>query len=118
MERLADRVEVVLGVDTHKHEHAAAVVSAVGGVLGELTVPATGEGYARLLRFAEAHPGRRTWAIEGTASYGAGLTRFLQARGEEVLEVDRPRRERRRMGAKSDPLDAASAGGAQPAPAG
>ena len=107
--RLAERVEVVLGVDTHKHQHAAAVVSAVGGVLGELEVPATAVGYAQLLRLADAHPGRRAWAIEGTASYGVGLTRFLQARGEEVLEVDRPKRERRRMGAKSDPLDAARA---------
>src|SRR5262249_59961337 len=58
---------------------------------------------------ADAHPGRRVWAIEGTASYGVGLTRFLQAHGEEVLEVDRPRRAPRRMGATSDPLDAVRA---------
>jgi transposase len=109
MARLADRVEVVLGVDTHKHQHTAAVVSAVGTVLDERAAPATEAGYGQLLRLADAHPGRRAWAIEGTGSYGAGLTRFLQARGEEVLEVDRPRRVRRRMGAKSDPLDAVRA---------
>jgi transposase len=38
--------------------------------------------------------------------YGAGLTRFLHAHGEQVLELDRPKRAARRHGARSDPLDA------------
>jgi transposase len=45
-------------------------------------------------------------AVEGTGSYGAGLTVFLQREGELVLEVDRPRRPARRDRAKSDELDA------------
>ena len=36
------------------------------------------------------HAGRRVWAIEGTGGYGAGLTRFLQAHAEQVVELDRP----------------------------
>ena len=49
------------------------------------------------------------WAIEGTGGYGAGLTRFLQAHAEQVVELDRPKRAARRHGAKSDPLDATRA---------
>jgi transposase len=45
------------------------------------------------------------WAIEGTGGDGAGLTRFLQAQAEQVVELDRPKRTARRHGAKSDALD-------------
>jgi transposase len=55
---------------------------------------------------AVRHDGPRAWAIEGTNSYGAGLTRFLRERGEWVIELDRPNRTARRGGKKSDPLDA------------
>ena len=107
---LADLVELVIGVDTHKDTHTAAVVQAVSGaMLEQLTVPATPAGYRQLLRVADRHDGRRVWAIESTGGYGAGLTRFLQAHAEQVVELDRPRRAARRHGAKSDPLDATRA---------
>ncbi|MGI8424716.1 MAG: IS110 family transposase [Chloroflexota bacterium] len=111
-DHLSDGVELVVGVDTHKHTHTAAAVSATGGVLGELTIATTAEGYADLLRFAQEHAprgGRRVWAVEGTASYGAGLASFLREHRETVLEVDRPRRTARRMGAKTDGIDAVRA---------
>jgi transposase len=54
-------------------------------------------------------PGRRCWAVEGAGSYGAGLAAFLQAHGERVVEVARPKRPARRTGAKSDALDAVRA---------
>lgn len=47
--------------------------------------------------------------VEGTGSYGAGLTRHLHAEGVKVLEVDRPNRQRRRRRGKSDPQDAITA---------
>jgi len=47
--------------------------------------------------------------VEGAGSYGAGLAGFLQARGEQVVEVGRPKRPARRTGAKSDALDAVRA---------
>ena len=107
MAMLADLVELVIGVDTHKHTHTAAVVQAVSGaVVEQATVPATLTGYRQLLRLADRHDGRRVWAIEGTGGYGAGLTRFLTANAEQVVELDRPKRAARRHGAKSDPLDA------------
>jgi transposase len=63
-------------------------------------------GYQQLLGLAERQPGERVWAIKGTGGYGAGLTRFLHAQAERVVELDRPKRAARRHGAKSDPLDA------------
>ena len=47
--------------------------------------------------------------VEGTGSYGAGLTRLLQAERVRVVKVDRPNRQRRRLKGKSDPQDAITA---------
>jgi transposase len=107
MAMLADTVELVIGVDTHKDTHTAAVVQAVSSaMLAQVTVPATPAGYRQLLKLAGQHQGQRVWAIESTGGYGAGLTRFLAANAEQVVELDRPKRVARRHGAKSDPLDA------------
>ena len=52
---LREVVDVVIGVDTHMHTHTAAVVDTrTGGVLDELTVEATADGYAQLVEFADA----------------------------------------------------------------
>ena len=107
MAMLADLVELVIGVDTHKQTHTAAVVTAAtGAVVEQATVAATPAGYRQLLRLADRQDGRRVWAIESTGGYGTGLTRFLHAHQEQVAELDRPKRTTRRHGAKSDPLDA------------
>jgi transposase len=104
---LREVVDVVIGVDTHVHTHSAAAVDArTGGVLEEITVDATADGYADLVAFADQHAALRAWAVEGTGGHGAGLTRHLQAGREVVIELDRPVRAKRRHGAKSDPLDA------------
>jgi transposase len=107
---LAEAVEVVIGVDTHKHTHTAAVVAAgTGAAIEDLTVATDPGGYSELVALAGRHSGLRAWAIEGTGGYGAGLARFLAERGEVVIELDRPSRPARRNGAKSDPLDAVRA---------
>ena len=49
------------------------------------------------------------FGVEGTGSYGAGLSRYLQAKGHSVVEVNRPNRQLRHQNGKSDPLDAESA---------
>jgi transposase len=104
MAMLADLVELVIGVDTHKHtDTAAVVVAATGAVIAQATAAATPAGYRQLLALAEQQPGQRVWAIEGTGGYGAGLTRFLTSHAEQVVELDRPKRAARRHGAKSDP---------------
>jgi transposase len=110
MAMLADLVDVVIGVDTHKHTHTLAIVTAAtGAVVNQATVAATTAGYQQLLALATQQPGQRIWAIESTGGYGAGLTRFLHASAEQVVELDRPKRAARRHGAKSDPLDATRA---------
>ncbi|WP_202879371.1 hypothetical protein [Nocardioides cynanchi] len=56
---LREVVDVVIGVDTHVHTHSAAVLdTATGGVLDEISVEATVEGYAELVEFANGHTPR------------------------------------------------------------
>jgi hypothetical protein len=76
---LADQLDYVVGVDPHPNWHALAVVGIVSGaVVVEATVAANSDGYAQALQLVERHaPGRRAFAVEGTGSFGAGLTRFL-----------------------------------------
>lgn len=109
---LAGLVSHVVGVDTHKETHTAAVVTAAtGGVERTETVFAGRDGYEALVELVDGYADAtdRVWAIEGTGSYGAGLATFLSQRGEWVIEVDRPTRPAQRDGAKSDPLDAVRA---------
>ena len=89
MSILAENLDYVIGVDTHLHNHTAAVLTANGAVVASLRIDAEQAGYCRLVRLvARAAPGKRVWAIEGTRSYGAGLTGHLLSLGE----VDRPKR--------------------------
>ena len=107
MTRLAGTIDGIIGVDPDRDTLAAAATDPIGGVLAQASVGADAAGYRRLLDFAMAQvPGRRCWAVEGAGSYGAGLTVFLRAHGEQVVEVGRPKRPPRRTGAKSDALDA------------
>jgi len=71
--------------------------------------PPTPAGYRKALARVAAHGGTRIWGVEGTGSYGAGLTEFLGDAAERVVEVERPRRPARRSGAKSDAIDAVRA---------
>ena len=91
---LADQLDYVIGVDPHRDSHALAIVHVgSGAVVFEATVVASSDGYAQVLKLVHRHAtGRRAFAVEGTGSFGAGLTRFLTVRGEQVLEVGRLRR--------------------------
>lgn len=100
---------VVGGIDTHKDLHAAAVLDAAGTVLGTESFSTTRAGYRALLRWMRSFGDVRRVGIEGTGSYGAGVTRHLAEAGVEVLEVDRPDRADRRRRGKSDTLDAENA---------
>ena len=106
---LAEQVDYVVGVDTHRDQHALAIVDAhTGAVIAQTTTAASARGYAHAVRFADQHaPGDRRWAIEGTGHYGAGLVRHLQRQGgEQVHEDDRTSRSERRLRGKDDQLDA------------
>ena len=86
MPMLADTVDGVIGVDTHRDTLAAAVLSPVGGILAQTATSADATGYQALLDFALQHTGgpRLLWAVEGTRSYGIELTRFLHRHAQLV----------------------------------
>src|SRR3712207_599094 len=105
----ANPAEVIIGVDTHKHAHAAVAITALGARLGTITVPASRQGYQELEAWARSFGPVRAYGVEGSGSYGSGLSRFLQAGGPTVLEVNRPNRQLRYQQGKSDPLDAEGA---------
>jgi transposase len=100
---------VIVGVDTHADTHAAVVLSLLGAVLGARMFPATRAGYARLLEWAASFGQLDRIGIEGTGSWGRGLSLFCLARGLEVREVDRADRRTRRARGKTDLIDAETA---------
>src|SRR5215217_5082110 len=101
--------QVTVGVDSHKDVHVAAAVDQVGRVLGTTWVPTTTQGSAQLLRWATRLGQVQRFGIEGTGSFAAGLSRWLQQQGYQVVEVNRPNRQTRRRRGKSDPVDAEAA---------
>src|SRR5215210_5235124 len=103
------RHRVVIGVDTHKYVHVAVALDEFGGVLDAQRFAADRAGYAQLIDWAAGLGGRLTFAIEGTGSYGAGLTSAVRRRDIGAIEVMRTDRRDRRLRGKSDTLDAENA---------
>jgi transposase len=97
------------GVDTHLDVHVAAALDATGGVLGVKSFPTTPAGLVELHGWLGEFGTIDRVGVEGTGAYGAGLSRHLRAEGLEVIEVDRPNRQARRVRGKSDTLDAVEA---------
>ena len=102
-------VKVIVGVDTHKHEHVAVAINDLGARLATFRVPANGAGYADLVAWARTLGDLETFGIEGTGSYGVGLARSVRRQGLHVVEVNRCDRRKRRNNGKSDTLDAEAA---------
>jgi transposase len=101
--------DILISVDTHKLTHAAVAINALGARLGSLTIPASSKGYQALQAWAQSLGPIRAFGVEGTGSYGAGLSRFLCEHGHPVFEVNRPNRQLRHQKGKDDALDAESA---------
>lgn len=97
---------LVAGVDTHKNTHHVAILDHVGRPVADREFRADGRGYAQIIAFLREHGEVDRVGVEGTGSYGAGLTRALTAAGVSVVEVARQDRRARRLRGKSDPLDA------------
>lgn len=100
---------VTVGVDTHSDVHVAVAVDVLGRRLGELAVATTLEGSRCLERWAMEFTGSAVFGVEGTGSWGANLTRYLNQNGHRVIEVNRPDRSLRRRRGKTDPIDAEAA---------
>jgi hypothetical protein len=87
--RLADHVDFVIGVDTHKNSHTLGLIDRSGAELDHTTLATDAFGYRKMLAWARQQTPdaeRRCWAIEGTGSYGAGFTTYLLEQGEWVVE--------------------------------
>jgi transposase len=101
---------VFVGIDVHKHMHAAAVVDERGGEHGTLVFANRPEGYRRLIGWLADHDAAdAVIGVESPGSYGRCLVGALATAGHEVLHVPawRTHRERRRQGpGKTDPGDA------------
>jgi len=100
--------DAVVGVDTHRDTHTAEIAAVTGRVISTETFPVTSAGYTQMLDWIQMHrPGQRVLvAVEGTRSYGLGLTRALQSAGLMVVEAEQPTRKKRRGKGKSDLIDA------------
>ncbi len=103
------RPPVTGGVDTHLDVHVAAVVTAVGGVLGTAEFPTTAAGYRRLLAWMCGFGELDRIGVEGTGTYGVSLARHLRAEQVTVVEVMRPNWQVRRRHGKTDVVDAIAA---------
>jgi len=103
------RQEVILGVDTHRDQNTAAVVAIDGRLRGSREFPATAQGCADLLAWASALGEVGRAGVECTGSYGASVSRLLQSKGIEVLEVNQPDKRAQRNAGKTDAVDAEAA---------
>jgi Transposase len=105
----APKRAVTVGVDTHLDTHVAAVIDQTGRLCGTQAFPASTRGDVALVTWAERFGTIQRVGVEGTGTFGAGLTRFARAYGLQVVEVARPDRSTRRRQGKSDPIDAQAA---------
>ena len=100
---------IIVGVDTHKSTHVAVAINTKGARLAALSIPANTKGYQELTNWSRSLGNVEAFGIEGTGSYGAGLSRHLLALGQKVIEVTRPNRQLRYRYGKNDSLDAEGA---------
>ena len=105
---LAEVVDAVIGIDTHRDSHEAVIADPAGRPIAAMRIGNDSAGFAQLMAaIAEVVPGPRVAVcIEGSRSYGIGLARALAAAGLRVIECEQPGRRQRRGKGKSDPIDA------------
>jgi len=110
MSRMRNKTAAVIGgVDTHADTHQAAALNEQGRLLGVRPFATTEDGYRQLLAWLRNLGPIRAVGIEGSGSYGAGLTRHLRAAGVPVVEVNRPHAHTRARRGKTDAIDAEAA---------
>jgi transposase len=108
MTMLAEVVDAVIGIDTHRDSHEVEIADPGGKPIETMRIGNDSAGFAQLLAaIAKVAPGRRVAvSLEGSRSYGIGLARALAAAGLLVIECEQPSRRQRRGKGKSDPIDA------------
>jgi transposase len=108
MTMLAEVIDAVIGIDTHRDSHEVEIADPAGRPIAAMRIGNDSAGFAQLMAaIATVVPGPRVAvSIEGSRSYGIGLARALAAAGLLVIEAEQPRRKQRRGKGKSDPIDA------------
>lgn len=101
--------KIIVGIDTHKDFHHAAVITALGEAVEDRRFEATPAGYGQLIDWATSRGEVLRVGVEGTGSYGAGLTARLRQAGIPVIDVIAPDKQERRLRGKTDRIDAYSA---------
>ena len=101
---------MIVGIDVHKHAHAAALLDERGATIGTLAFANSPAGMHKLCSWLADHDAAEAVVgVESPAGYGRLLVASLEAAGHEVLNVPawQTHRERRRHGpGKTDPGDA------------
>ncbi|WP_407977200.1 transposase [Brucella pseudogrignonensis] len=87
--------DIFFGIDTYKATHVAVVIDGHGIKMATLSIPANAKGYHELERWSRGFGTVIAFGIEGTGSYGAGLSRSHRDHGYKVVEVARPHRQLR-----------------------
>jgi transposase len=105
---LAEMVDAVIGVDTHRDFHQVEIARPSGAVIATRTFTNHRAGHAEALAWIFAHaPGPSlVLSIEGTRSYSVGLARAAATAGLAVIEAEQPTRKHRRGKDNSDRIDA------------
>ena len=108
----SQEVTLIVGVDVHKHTHAAALIDERGGLIDALSIANSPKGYRQLIDWlVDRQAAGAVIGVESPGSYGRCLVAALAGAGFEVLQVPawRTHRERHRRGpGKTDPGDALS----------
>jgi len=100
---------ITAGADTHRDVHMVAALDHRGAELGVRPFSTDTAGYQEMLSWLEGLGQLERVGVEGTGTYGAGLTRFLHDHDVVVVEVTCADRQERRSHGKSDPVDAIAA---------
>jgi len=104
-----DQNHIIGGVDTHKDLHVAAVVDSKDRFIASECFATTRQGYRLMLEWMLSFGEVQRVGVEATGTYGAGVLRYFQKAGVQVLEVTGPDKHDRRARGKSDTLDAEAA---------
>lgn len=94
------------GVDSHKDTIHVAVISSLGARVADSEFVTTVAGYRRAVAWLIEHGPLQAVGIEGTSSYGVGISTAVRKAGIRVVEVNRTRPAERRKQGKTDRLDA------------
>jgi transposase len=110
---VAQTVDYVVGIDTHARTPTYCILHGpTGAVVDIATFPASHVGHVRAITwFSRRGRGKVLAAVEGTSSYGAGITAALRANGTDIAEVRPAARSTHAHAGKSDQLDAEAAAG-------